>query len=282
MSYNISSEKIEHPLLKPLLEELIPFFEKRGVKFFVIGATARDIILEINGEQSGRRTQDIDIAITINKWEEFEKISEELTELENFSKDKEQKQRFLYLDKFQLDIVPYGGIMDENDKIYWPPDQDFAMNVLGFEEVQKETISITLDEKIEFEVVSLIGIVLLKIIAWKDRNHKGNKDADDLLFILKNYLNINLDRAVEQHYEEVYQIENYTELKASASLIGIDLIELTSDNSKLNDFLIQILNIEIEKKETSILLNQMIETHTGSNFDELYECVQIIVNTLKK
>lgn len=282
MSYNISSEKIEHPLLKPLLEELIPFFEKRGVKFFVIGATARDIILEINGEQSGRRTQDIDIAITINKWEEFEKISEELTELENFSKDKEQKQRFLYLDKFQLDIVPYGGIMDENDKIYWPPDQDFAMNVLGFEEVQKETISITLDEKIEFEVVSLIGIVLLKIIAWKDRNHKGNKDADDLLFILKNYLNINLDRAVEQHYEEVYQIENYTELKASASLIGIDLIELTSDNSKLNDFLIQILNIEIEKKETSILLNQMIETHMGSNFDELYECVQIIVNTLKK
>lgn len=282
MSYNISSEKIEHPLLKPLLEELIPFFEKRGVKFFVIGATARDIILEINGEQSGRRTQDIDIAITINKWEEFEKISEELTELENFSKDKEQKQRFLYLDKFQLDIVPYGGIMDENDKIYWPPDQDFAMNVLGFEEVQKKTISITLDEKIEFEVVSLIGIVLLKIIAWKDRNHKGNKDADDLLFILKNYLNINLDRAVEQHYEEVYQIENYTELKASASLIGIDLIELTSDNSKLNDFLIEILTIEIEKKETSILLNQMIETHSGSKFDELYQCVEIIVNTLKK
>lgn len=282
MSYNISSEKIEHPLLKPLLEELIPFFEKRGVNFFVIGATARDIILEINGEQSGRRTQDIDIAITINKWEEFEKISEGLTELENFSKDKEQKQRFLYLAKFQLDIVPYGGIMEENDKIYWPPDQDFAMNVLGFEEVQKETISITLDEKIEFEVVNLIGIVLLKIIAWKDRNHKGNKDADDLLFILKNYLNINLDRAVEQHYDEVYQIVNYTELKASASLIGIDLKELTSSNSKLNDFLIEILTVEIEKKETSVLLNQMIETHSGSKFDELYQCVEIIVNTLKK
>ena len=78
MSYKISSEKIEHPLLKPLLEELIPFFEKEGVKFFVIGATARDIILEINGEQSGRRTQDIDIAITIDKWEKFKEISEEL------------------------------------------------------------------------------------------------------------------------------------------------------------------------------------------------------------
>ncbi len=282
MSYNISSEKIEHPLLKPLLEELIPFFEQQGVKFFVIGATARDIILEINGEQSGRRTQDIDIAITIDKWEQFQKISEELTKLESFSKDKTQKQRFLYLDKFQLDIVPYGEIMGENDKIYWPPDQSIAMSVLGFHEAQKETISITLDEKIEFEVVNLVGIFLLKIVAWNDRNHKGNKDADDLLFILKNYLNINDQRAATEHYEEVYEIDNYTELKASASILGIDLKELVKDNPKLIDFLINTLNLDLEKKEASKLLNQMMETHKGSKFDELYECAQIIVNQLKK
>lgn len=282
MSYKISSEKIDHPLLKPLLEELIPFFEQQGVKFFVIGATARDIILEINGEQSGRRTQDIDIAITIDKWEQFEKISVELTKLDSFTKDNNQQQRFLYLNEFQLDIVPYGAIMGENDKIYWPPDQTFAMNVLGYNEAQKETISITLDDKIEFEVVTLIGIVLLKIVAWKDRNHKGNKDADDLVFIMKNYLNINDERAATKHYEDVYVIENYTELKASASLIGIDLKELVKDNTKLLDFLINTLIVEIEKKETSVLLNQMIETHKTSHFDELYECIQIIVNKLIK
>lgn len=282
MSYKISSEKIDHPLLKPLLEELIPFFEQQGVKFFVIGATARDIILEINGEQSGRRTQDIDIAITIDKWEEFEKISVELTKLDSFSKDKNQQQRFLYLNEFQLDIVPYGAIMGENDKIYWPPDQTFAMNVLGYNEAQRETISITLDDKIEFEVVNLIGIVLLKIVAWRDRNHKGNKDADDFVFIMKNYLNINLDRAVNEHYVEIYEIEDYTELKASASLIGIDLKELVKDNPKLLDFLINTLKAELEKKETSVLLNQMIETHKGLQFDEFFNCIQIIVNKLIK
>ena len=282
MSYKISSEKIEHPLLKPLLEELIPFFEKEGVKFFVIGATARDIILEINGEQSGRRTQDIDIAITIDKWEKYKEISEELTKLGNFSKDKNQKQRFLYLDKFELDIVPYGDIMEENDKIYWPPDQDFAMTVLGFNEVQKATVSVTLDDEIEFDVVNLIGIFLLKIVAWRDRNQKVNKDADDLVFIMKNYLNINDERAATEYYDQVYDIENYTELKASSSLIGIDLKELVKYNSKLLDFLIATLNVELEKKEGSILLNQMIETHTGLQFDELYECIQIIVNQLKK
>lgn len=282
MSYNISSDKIEHPLLKPLLEELIPFFEQQGVRFFVIGATARDIILEINGEKSGRSTKDIDIAITIENWEEFENISEELIKLPSFTKDLKQQQRFLYLGNFQLDIVPFGNIMSENDKIYWPPDQSFAMNVLGFKEVQNETISITLDDKIEFKVVNLIGIFLLKIVAWRDRNHKGNKDADDLVFIMKNYLNIHQERAVDNYFEEVYQIENYTELKAGASLIGIDLKELVKDNPKLLDFLINTLNEELEKKEESKLLNQMIETHKILQFDESYDCIQIIVNQLKK
>lgn len=282
MSYKISSDKIDHPLLKPLLGELIPFFEHLGVIFFVIGATARDIILEINGEKSGRRTQDIDIAITIENWGEFEMISQELIKLKNFTKDPIQQQRFLYLQNFQLDIVPFGAIMSENDKIYWPPDETFAMNVLGFHEAQKETISIALDDQIEFEIVNLIGIILLKMVAWKDRNHKGTKDADDLVFIMKNYLNINIDRAVEQYYDEVYNIEDFTELKASASLIGIDLKQLVKDNSKLLEFLIDTLDIELKKKQESRLLNQMVETHKIVKFDELYDCIQIIVNQLKK
>ena len=123
------------------------------------------------------------------------------------------------------------------------------MTVLGFNEVQKATVSVTLDDEIEFDVVNLIGIFLLKIVAWRDRNQKVNKDADDLLFILKNYLNINLARAVEKHYEEVYEIENYTELKASASIIGIDLKELVKDNQKLIDFLINTLNLDLEKEK---------------------------------
>lgn len=282
MSYKIDSQKIEHPLLKPLLGELIPFFEERGIGFFVIGATARDIILEINGQQSGRRTQDIDIAISIDKWEQFEKITTELIKLENFSKDPQQQQRFLYFDKFQLDVVPFGSIMDENEKIYWPPDQSFAMNVLGFEEAEKQTVSITLDEEINFEIVNLIGIFLLKIVAWKDRHHKGNKDADDIAFIMQNYLNINLERAVENHYDDVYGIENYTELKASATLIGIDLRELVNENPKLKDFLINELNKDIEKQEASILINQILETHKTLQYEDVLESIKIIKHQLSK
>lgn len=282
MSYKISSEKMDHPLIKPLLEELIPFFEDRKITFFVIGATARDIILEINGERSGRGTYDIDIAIAIDKWEQFENIAKALIASGNFTKDKEQKQRFYYLNKFMLDIVPYGGIMNTDDKIYWPPDNDFAMNVLGFQEAQSTTLSITLDETIEFEVVSLVSIFLLKIVAWKDRYYKENKDADDIAFILQNYLNINQERAVTSLYDEVYGIENFTELKAGASLIAIDLNDLIKDNQKVVMCVINILEEEIAKLEGSILINQMIETHKILQFNDILNSLQIIVDKLKK
>ena len=108
MDYKVLSENIEHPLLKPVLEELIPVFEKRGIKFYIIGAVARDIILDLNDEKSQRVTMDLDIAIAIDNWGDFEDISSDILSLPNFSKDEKQQQRFLFKGHYQVDIVPYG------------------------------------------------------------------------------------------------------------------------------------------------------------------------------
>ncbi|WP_303922415.1 hypothetical protein [Draconibacterium sediminis] len=135
MSYNISSDKFQHPLLKPILEKLTEYFSKEGIHFYVIGATARDIIMQIHDEKVGRATHDLDIAIAISNWDEFQKVEEGIVNIEGFEKDKTQKQRFIYLNDFQLDIVPFGEVMKEDDKIFWPPEEDIAMSVLGFSEV---------------------------------------------------------------------------------------------------------------------------------------------------
>jgi len=135
VSYNISSDKFQHPLLKPILEKLTDYFSKEEIHFYVIGATARDIIMQIHDEKVGRATHDLDIAIAISNWDEFQKVEEGIVNIEGFEKDKTQKQRFIYLNDFQLDIVPFGEVMKEDDKIFWPPEEDIAMSILGFSEV---------------------------------------------------------------------------------------------------------------------------------------------------
>lgn len=280
MDYNLSSKKLEHPLLKKLLDELIPVFQKLEIKFFVIGAIARDIIMELHGEKSGRRTQDIDIAIAIDKWEEFSTIEKEIIQLPNFKKDLKQQQRFLYLKDFQLDIVPYGGITTAEDKIFWPPDQSFAMTVLGFEEAEKDLLRVKIDDTLEIDIVSLAGIFILKLVAWKDRHHKGNKDADDMGFILLNYLNIHEERAVMEYYEQVYEIENFSITKAGAALLGIDINILLFDNKTNKAKLKAIIETEINSKENSVLFNQILETN-HIKFDDIQDCFQILNQKIK-
>jgi predicted nucleotidyltransferase len=75
MSCNISSEGFNKPLLKELLKKLTDYFQSIGSDFYIIGATARDIILSgIHNQASARRTADLDIAIAIKDWGKFEQI----------------------------------------------------------------------------------------------------------------------------------------------------------------------------------------------------------------
>jgi predicted nucleotidyltransferase len=280
MSLDISSDKFTHPLLKPILLELTAYFKKAGISFFVIGATARDIVMELHDQQSGRLTHDLDIAITVNDWEQWQIVEEDIIKLENFTKDKNQKQRFIYQGKFELDIVPFGDIMKQDSKIFWPPDEDFAMSVLGFDAAEEASLKVKVDQEIEIQIASLSGIFLLKITAWKDRNHKSNKDADDIGFILENYLSINEERAAAEYYEDIYDKDDFTIIKGSATLLGIDITGILKEYPKELKIFKNILVETLEEKEESILINQIIETHKMLTYEEVQESIQNIINQL--
>lgn len=279
MSYSISSKKFNHPLLKPILQELTAFFKDSDISFFVIGATARDIIMELHDESSGRLTHDLDIAITINDWEQYKTVEEGITQLPNFTKDPDQKQRFQYLGKFDLDIVPFGNIMKEDDKIFWPPDEEFAMSVLGFPAVNEAALKVSIDEDIVIQIASLSGIGLLKIVAWRDRNHKTNKDADDIAFILQNYLEIHRDESLE-YFEEVYT-EDHTIVKGGATLLGIHINQLLNAYPDAKQSIKEILAVEIGQQEQSKLINQILETHKALSYDEVFKSIESINSQLK-
>lgn len=281
MDYKINSKDIDHPLLKPIIEELNPVFEKLEMKFFLIGAVARDILMELSGEKSGRRTMDLDLAIAINNWEEFRELSDAITALDNFSKDEKQKQRFLYKNTFQLDVVPYGKIKDQHDKIFWPPDHSFAMSVLGFDDVKDSLLQIQCDEDLTFEIISLNGIFLLKLFAWKDRFLRTNKDADDIGFILNNYFHIHRDVSFEEPYNIVYELDEFTEIAAGAIILGMQLNELLNTNDTTKTKVKSLLEEEIQIAEESKLINQIIETNRNLKFDEVKSALNLIKDQIK-
>lgn len=282
MSYNISSANFSHPLLKPILLELTAYFKEAGISFFVIGATARDIIMEMHNETSGRLTYDLDIAITVNDWEQWKKVEDDIINLENFNKDPNQKQRFLYRGNFPLDIVPFGDIMKSNYKIFWPPNEELAMSVLGFSAADESALKVKIDNETEIKIASLTGIFILKIIAWKDRNQTNNKDADDIGFILGNYLSIHEERAATNYYDQVYGIEPFKNTTAAAVLLGIDIKELLKNHPETIVSILEILNEELNKKAESILINQIIETHKTIYYEEVLQSIQNIVNGLNE
>lgn len=282
MSCNISSKDLNDPLLKKLLKNLTDYFQSIGSDFYVIGATARDIILSgIHNQASTRRTADLDIAIAIKDWDKFGQISKELCEIEGFTKDKKQSQRFQFQKIYDIDIVPFGEIAKADNNIYWPPEEEFAMSVVGFTEVANNTLDIIIDNEFSVKVASLPGIFILKLTAFNDRKNRTNKDADDLAFIIKNYLEINIERAASENYD-IYEAENFNTFIAGATLLGRDIKSILEGNGETMTTFIQILENELKLEDESPLLNQIIETHKNIEYDIVVEALQTLLQELKK
>lgn len=282
MSCNISSENLNNPLLKELLKKLTDYFQSIGSEFYVIGATARDIILSgVHNQTSSRRTADLDIAIAIKDWSKFEQISKELCDIEGFHKSSKQKQLFWYKRDFKLDIVPFGEVAKADNNIYWPPEEEFAMSVSGFTEVANHTLDVTIDNEFTIKVASLPGIFILKLSAFNDRKNKTNKDADDLAFIIENYLEINQERVATDHYD-IYEVENFNTFTAGATLLGRDIKSILGENEDTINNFIKILEDELNLGEESFLVNQMIETHKTIKYETAVEALSKLLLELKK
>lgn len=282
MSYNISSENLNNPLLKDLLKELSGFFGGVNVDFYVIGATARDIILSnLHDLVPERKTDDLDIAIAISDWSQFQSIEENLPKIEGFAKSKEQKQRFIYKGIYVIDIVPFGDVAEDDGNIYWPPDETIAMSVWGFPEMADSTISVEIDGEFSIQIASLPGLFILKLVAWKDRHLSGSKDAYDMALLLTNYLDINIERAVEEHYD-LYETDEFDQVIAGAQLMARDVKLLIRNNEKTLEYLYEILAKEIELAEESQLINQLVESDTSLQYEQVLACLESVFNEWSK
>jgi len=181
------SGKIDSPYTKAI-KEIKKVADSQKISFFIIGALARDIILEYFYEiKAPRITMDIDLGIEVSGWDEFEKLIDALEKSGKFRRSKE-KHRITYND-MNIDIVPFGGISDKDERIIWPPGNKIVMSVKGFNEVYEHSILVRLQNNpgLEVRIPTLPGQAILKLFAWKDSYPDRLKDAEDLLFIMEKY-----------------------------------------------------------------------------------------------
>lgn len=276
MSLNISSEKIDNPLLIDLLRQLNRTFSKIGNDFFVIGATARDIILQVLADTSARRkTRDLDIAIAVPDWNKYNEICKALID-DGFEKSTHQAQRFYY-GAYEVDIVPYGAVAKADDNIYWPPEETIAMSVKGFDEVLKEAIAVCVDNEFEIRIASLHGLFLLKLNAWLDRNIGTNKDAEDMWYIVDNYYFANEDRGV---HPEVYEFEHFDLTVGGAYWMAHDIADILEKEQLI--YYRDILAKEASLAEESRLVIQILETHRTLASDDVVRVLNTIADVFTK
>ena len=240
------------------------------VEFLVVGAMARDLVL-VHGFNSKieRGTRDVDFAINVSSWNEFNSLREALLK-SGYRADPKEVQK-LYLEcsdksQWEIDILPFGAIKDANSSIAWPPDQDTEMSVLGFEEAEQSALQVRIskDPEIVVKVASPAGMSVLKLISWLDRDsNKRKKDAADLRYLIKTYTNI--PEILNAIYEEGQMEEQDFDIeKASAMKLGLDAARLASQETK--EFLRKTLFDDEQKFE--VLIREMAE----SSHSSLEEC----------
>ena len=250
------------------------------IPFFIVGATARDILLEVHyGIGSKRATVDIDIAVFIENWDQFKRLKDELTEISDFRPTRDM-HRLLFKKRLPVDIIPFGGVAEGGDLLEWPPDGSFKMSVTGFRECFQHAVQVKISDKpkLSVSVVSLAGLTILKLISWDDNSVRRQKDASDLVFIIRNYLDAgNLERLFEEA-PDIVDSSDYDYEAGSARLLGRDIskIAYTSTINKL----IEILKRESKRQRGHGITMDVLQ---GDRFaDESYEKVSAYFDALLK
>jgi len=163
--------------------------KKIGTPYLVVGATARDMLMHFGyGAAVQRATADLDFAIQLPDWETYASITDRLVVF-GFKRSKQQ-QRLFGPGAMPIDLVPFGGVADDSSNIRWPPTGETVMDVTGFQDAYASSIQVTVRETpvLNIPIASPQGQVLLKLIAWSDRDADlRQKDAKDIAYLLMNY-----------------------------------------------------------------------------------------------
>jgi predicted nucleotidyltransferase len=214
--------------------------DKLNIDFFIVGASVRDFILNyVYNIKIYRATNDIDFAISLRNWNEYNLLIKEIEKV-GFIKNENILHRYSYKGMI-IDFIPFGAVTNSRETFEWQDEEKKEMNVMGFEDAYRnaEGIVIQNDPEIIIKAASVESLVMLKIFAWNDRSVEQKiKDAKDLCLIITTYLEAgNRERLYEEHSDIFNKVDDYE--IGGARLLGRDISNIAGSNvlQRLNEIL---------------------------------------------
>tara|TARA_R110001606_G_scaffold43195_1_gene114276 strand:- start:120 stop:989 length:870 start_codon:yes stop_codon:yes gene_type:complete len=255
------------------------------IPLLIVGATARDIILVHGyGAAIERGTRDVDFGIEVQSWQHYEMLRDALIQ-EGFTPHPVKSHQLSTADSeaipWEIDLIPFGGVSDADGQIAWPPKNDFAMSVLGFNEVYTHAWDVTLSENpsLVVKVASPAGILLLKLIAWTERGRETQgKDATDIYYVIRHYSRIPHveDALYGQEHEKYMESQSYRIEYASAMKLADEVLSIIHTNT-LNHLRAALLDNDAILE----LLTRDIAKYSHADYEEAEALVEIITARLK-
>ena len=270
----MSKKDLENDALYDTLKALSDCVSSLGLKLYVVGATARDLMMKLLDEYpSKRKTRDLDVAIALSDWSQFENLSQILQK--NYFRKDPANQKFYYEGKkhdndYEVDVVPFGDIAGEDETFLWPPEYEKEMSVKCFTEVMNRSMPITIDKLFNINIATLAGQFLIKLDAWNDRHtaEYDSKDADDMFLILSRYHDAYIKEPNITPPDAVDYNNHDNETIWGAQWLASDIKNILSNEHLI--YYVNMINAELSKKTESDLINNFIRLY-GDEKEEAYD-----------
>jgi predicted nucleotidyltransferase len=218
---------------------------EQGTDYLVVGAFARDLLLHnIFGKKAGILTRDIDFGIVLPDWTAFQQITQRLTEEYGFEKGK-FPHVFVTPAGLPTDLLPFGEVEDHRG-ISFPEADHFRINMMGFSEAWDTRLQVSLDNKVDFNIPTPAALILLKLMAWKDRtpNPVALKHVTDISLIFDGYFDAMADTLdADPDFADLYDLAGETfDLNWYAAVaIGRKMSSMVTDYPDTRETLLTIL-----------------------------------------
>lgn len=272
------SGKIDH-LMVEVFEAIATVTASRHIRYFVVGATARDMILSYgHGIKSRRATVDIDLGVGVADWAEFHALKNGLMATGQFTPTP-SAYRLIYKN-LPIDIIPFGPLEHPDKEISWPPDHNIKMNVMGCEDACRSVQMVRLrsDPALDIPFATPAGLVIMKVIAWNDRSLHSNKDAGDLAFLMRNYLDAGNQNRLTTELPDLLAGDDFDYERAGARLLGRDMAKILSPDTQ--QVILEILDRETKEQGAYRLISDMMKWYAAGG--DAFEYYLRLVETLKE